>query len=690
MTGQSENLLTSLWESERSSKMDPVEELVYASNLLGSDKRITNFGGGNTSSKVTMPDPLTGQDNEVLWVKGSGGDLGSAGRTSFASLYQSRVLELERLAGARGLHEDDIVDLYRHCVFGLNPTACSIDTPLHAYVPFRAVSHMHSDAVIAIAASKDAERLNQEVWQGEMGLLPWKRPGFELGLMLRDLIQENPGIKGALMQNHGFICWADDWKECYELTLRLINRAQEFIDSRSVGVSPFGAARPSQASVEPRSFLIGFLPRLRGKVMFEGKRLVTNVDTSPEVLEFLASEKAEVLTRLGTSCPDHFLRTKIRPLVFRPGEDLDASLATFRDDYAAYYGRCRRPNSPAMRNPNPSVVLVPGVGMVSLGKNAQEAQVTGDFYRNAIRVMKGAETVSEYVSLPEQEAFDIEYWLLEEAKLKRQPAENDLSRQVAIVSGAAQGIGRSVARVLTDLGACVVLLDRDETKLGETVSELGSKAKGAVKGIVCDVTDQSALDRAFEEAVLAYGGIDIAVVNAGNARRGTVADTDPADYRLLSDLLMTAYFDTMARSVRLMKLQGTGGAIVVVGSKNGVAVGSNAALYSAAKAFELHLMRSVAVDHAKDGIRCNAVNPDAVVIGSGIWNDEWRAQTAANLGIRPDEIEGYYRNRTMLKVDVTPDDVADAVGWLANDKRSSRTTGCVVTVDGGNREGFLR
>ncbi|MBS1713314.1 MAG: bifunctional rhamnulose-1-phosphate aldolase/short-chain dehydrogenase [Armatimonadetes bacterium] len=690
MTGQSESLLTSLWDSGTSQRTDPVEELVYASNLLGSDKRVTNFGGGNTSSKITMPDPLTGEDTEVLWVKGSGGDLGSASRANFASLYLDKVLDLERVTQERGLHEDDVIDLYRHCVFGLNPTACSIDTPLHAYVPFRAVSHMHSDAVIAIAASQDAERLNQEIWQGEMGFLSWKRPGFDLGLMLRDLIRDNPGIKGALMQSHGFICWADDWQECYELTIRLINRAQEYIDSKSVGAEPFGARVEVETATDPRSFLAGFLPRLRGLVMFEGKRLVTNVDQSEEVLDFLSSEKSGALSKLGTSCPDHFLRTKIRPLVYRQGDDLEAALAEFRKDYAAYYERCRRPGSPAMRNPNPSIVLVPGVGMVALGKNPQEAQVTGEFYRNAIRVMKGAETVSEYVSLPEQEAFDIEYWLLEEAKLKRQPPESDLSRQVAVVTGAAQGIGKSVARSLTALGACVVLVDRDEAKLEQAVNDLGTKAKGSVKGVVCDVTDEAALDRAFTESVLAFGGVDIVIVNAGNARRGTVADTDPGDYKLLSDLLMTAYFETMSRAVRMMKHQGTGGSIVVVGSKNGVAVGSNAALYSAAKAFELHLMRSVAVDHAKDGIRCNAVNPDAVVIGSGIWNDEWRAQTAANLGIRPDEIEAYYRNRTMLKVDVTPDDVAGAVAWLANDKASSRTTGCVITVDGGNREGFLR
>lgn len=689
MVGQADSLLTSLWNDEVARGLDPVEELVYASNLLGSDKRITNFGGGNTSSKIVMPDPMTGESTEVLWVKGSGGDLGTATRANFASLYQDRVLAIENLVQQRGISEDEVVPLYNHCVFGLNPTACSIDTPLHAYVPFQAVSHMHSDAVIAIAASADSERLNQEVWKGEMGFLPWKRPGFDLGIMLRDLIKAQPSIKGALMQSHGFICWADTWKECYELTLRFINQAQEYLDSQSK--EPFGAQVAEAKQGDAAEFWTEFLPKLRGKAMFGGLRLIAQTDSSDEVLDFLSRDKMQRLAGLGTSCPDHFLRTKIRPMVFRRGDDLDQALTDFRDNYAAYYERCKRSDSPAMRNPNPSVVLVPGVGMVALGKTPQEARVTGEFYRNAIRVMKGAEGVSTYTALPEQEAFDIEYWLLEEAKLKRMPPEKELSRQIAIVTGAAQGIGKATAQKLAELGACVVLVDYNAEKLDLAVQEVSKFGQpGGVIGVQADVTDPAALQSAFDKTVLAYGGIDIIVVNAGNARRGTVANTSAEDYKLLNDLLMKAYFDTIGNAVNLLVEQGTGGAIVVVGSKNGVAVGSNAALYSAAKAFELHLMRSVAVDHAKDGIRCNGVNPDAVVIGSGIWNDEWRRQTASSLGIHPEDIEAHYRNRTMLKVDVTPSDVAEAIVWLASEKRSSRTTGCVITVDGGNREGFLR
>lgn len=683
------NTLPNLWEKTRAANMDDPDQLVYASNLLGSDPRITNFGGGNTSVKTVQPDPLTGEEVSVMWVKGSGGDLGSSKKDGFASLYLDRVLALEALSKQKGLHEDDIVGLYNHCVFDLNPRACSIDTPLHAFVPFKAVSHMHADAVIAIAASEDAVALTQEIWQGEMGYLPWKRPGFELGLMLRDLIRDNPGIKGALMGSHGFINWADTWEECYADTVRMINQAQEFIDRK--GGSAFGAeVRPSRLD-DAGGALLKLLPQLRGKSMFNGLRLVANVDQSEEVLDFLSREKMAALAALGTSCPDHFLRTKIRPMVLEPGADLDTALASFRDEYAKYYNRCKHGDSPAMRNPNPSVVLVPGIGMVSLGKNPTEARVTGEFYRNAIRVMKGAETVSRYTSLPEQEAFDIEYWLLEEAKLKRQPPEKEMSRQVALVTGAAQGIGRATAMRLASLGACVVMLDINEEKLDEAKAEVAAASnKESVIAVKCDVTDGPSLQAAFDSAVMAYGGIDVCVVNAGNARRGTVANTSDADYAFLRDLLVDAYFQTMAHATRLLIEQGTGGSIVVIGSKNGTAVGSNAALYSAAKAFELHLMRCTATDMAKHKIRCNAVNPDAVVQGSGIWNDAWRTQTAASLGIQPDEVEDYYKDRTLLKEHVRPVDIAEAVAWLASEARSSRTTGCTITVDGGNREGFVR
>lgn len=683
--------IKSAWSPDHAPK-DPVDLLVYASNLLGSDPRITNFGGGNTSSKIEMLDPLTGETVEVLWVKGSGGDLGSAKRGGFASLYQNKVLGLEARFRSLSMHEDDIVPLYPQCTFNLNPAAPSIDTPLHAFVPFAAVSHMHSDSVIAVAAALDSEELTKEIFGEEMGFLPWKRPGFELGLMLQDLIRANPVIKGAIMQSHGFICWADTWEECYNLTLKFINQASAFIESQRSQTHAFGDVVRQDHS-EPEAILTRLLPELRGKVAYNGQRLIAHIDRSEAVLDFLRREKMPALAQLGTSCPDHFLRTKIRPLVIDPEcSDLDGALHEFRSHYQGYYDRCKLSDSPAIRNPNPSIVLIPGVGMVSFGKNALEARVTGQFYKNAIAVMEGAETLTQYTALPEQEAFNIEYWQLEEAKLRRMPPEKELSRQVAIITGAASGIGRATATKMAALGACVVLLDINEAALASALPEVqaASGVPGSVVAIPCDVTDTSAIQEAMKVAILSFGGVDIVVVNAGNARRGNVTDTSPEDYAFLSDLLMKAYFETLGNAVKVMVDQGTGGSCVLVASKNGVAAGSNAALYSAAKAFELHLMRVTAADFAKHNIRCNAVNPDGVVTGSAIWSDEWKQQTAAALGIAPEELVDHYAKRSLLGTVVTPDDCAEAICWLASEARSSRTTGCTITVDGGNKEGFLR
>lgn len=689
--------IPNLWSLDEAPQ-DPVDELVYASRLLGSDLRITNFGGGNTSVKVPHSDPLTGKEVEVLWVKGSGGDLGSSTRANYASLYLEKVLSLEGKVEREGLHEDDVVGLYNHCVFNLNPTACSIDTPLHAFVPYRAVSHMHSDSVIAIAAAADSAKISQEIWGDEMAILPWKRPGFELGLQLRDLIRANPNAKGALMLSHGFICWADTWEQCYGLTLRMINQAAEYIEKNGKP-DPFGATVRATRVDDSRRAWLGLLPTLRGKVSFQGQKLVAQTDESEVVRDYLSRSEMERLAAMGTSCPDHFLRTKIRPLVLTEaferddlGAYLDAKLGEFRQQYSDYYTRCKHEDSPAMRNPNPSVVLVPGLGMVSFGKNVQEAKVTGQFYRNAIEVMRGAEAVSKYTALPEQEAFDIEYWLLEEAKLRRQPPEKELSRCIAIITGGAQGIGLATAKRLAADGACVAILDINAEKLVEAEIEINKVAatKGAVLAARCDVTSDAEVTKAMEETILKFGGIDICVACAGNARRGTVADTTDADYEFQSNLLMKAYFLALRSASQTMIEQGTGGSLIVVASKNGVAVGGNAAVYSAAKAFELHLMRCTASDLAKHQIRCNAINPDAVLQGSGIWSDAWKEQTAKTLGISVDDLPEYYRKRSMLGRSVTPEDCAEAIAWLASERRSSRTTGCVIPVDGGVKEGFLR
>lgn len=686
--------LPRLWDTAHAQKLDPVDLLVYASNLLGSDPRITNFGGGNTSAKVSMPDPLSGQMREVLWVKGSGGDLGSAKRSSFASLYMDRFMDIVGLYQRGTESEDSAVALYAQATFGQNPAAASIDTPLHGLIPHAAVSHLHSDAIIAIAASKDAKELTQKVFGGRLAFLPWKRPGLALGVQLKELYDSHPGIDGAIMESHGYICWADDWERCYELSLELIDLAQGYIDSK-ISAHPFGSRIREPRHESSEGLLRRLLPIVRGLAMHDGLRLIANTNASEPVLEFLAREKSAQLIPLGTSCPDHFLRTKIRPLVLDAEDSAKAiaeKMSHFRKEYDAYYERCKVKDSPPLRNPNPSIVLIPGVGMISLGKNAQEARVTGEFYRNAIAVMHGAEAVSSYVALPEQEAFNIEYWLLEEAKLRRMPAEREFSRTVTVVTGGAQGIGRATAMRIAREGGCVALFDIAEDRLMQTQLEIDQIAanKDSVLAVRCDVTDTSQLHESFGRVVDRFGGLDLLVVSAGNARRGTVIDTSAEDFEFMEKLLIKAYFDSISEACKIMIDQGTGGAIVVVASKNGTAVGQNAAMYSAAKAFELHLMRTVAADMAKYGIRCNAINPDAVLEGSGIWNDKWRNETAALLGIPPEELQEHYKKRTMLGRTVSADDCAEAIAWLLDEARSSRTTGCVIPVDGGIREGFLR
>lgn len=691
-----DHLVPSLWNSAQA-PTDEVDLLVYASNLLGSDPRITNFGGGNTSSKIRMRDPLSGEEVEVLWVKGSGGDLGTAKRGGFASLYLDKVLGLEARTKA-GLHEDDVVALYKHCVFDGNPAAPSIDTPLHAFVPFKAVSHMHSDAVIAIAASADAESLMHEIYQGEMGYLPWKRPGFDLGLMLRDLIAANPGINSALMGQHGFINWADDWEECYDLTLRLLNRAAEFIAKRRT-VHPFGEVRFARRD-DGRQVLVDLLPSLRGKCAFQGQRLIAKIDTSEPVLEFLEREKRDALAALGTSCPDHFLRTKIRPLIWNVGDNLDAKLAEFRQGYAQYYERCKHPDSPAMRNPNPSIVLIPGVGMVALGKNATEARVSGEFYRNAIEVMKGAETVSRYIALPEQEAFNIEYWLLEEAKLKRQPPEKEMSRRIALVVGAGPGIGRATAERLLDQGAVVAVADVQAAMVEEAVQDLGGRyGKENVIGVQMDITDRDSVRKAIEEIVLAYGGLDvlvnIAAVFIPPSPEGRLTDDQ---WRKTYEINVVGSYIVTDEAARVMKAQGTPASIVLVSSANAVVAKKGSLAYDTSKSAVNHLVRELAVELAPN-VRVNAVAPATVVAGSQMFPRDRVIASLTKYAIPfqesmsdeelRDALAGFYAQRTLLKQAVTPGKVADAAYLLASD-RLSQTTGQVIAVDAGLVEAFLR
>lgn len=692
-------LLANRWDDAKAKGMSESEKLLYRSNLLGSDKRITNYGGGNTSAKVMEKDPLTGAAVEVLWVKGSGGDVGSIKMDGFATLYMDKLRALKGLY--RGVaYEDEMVGYLPHCTFNLNPRAASIDTPLHAYVPKRHVDHMHPDAIIAIAASKNSKALTQEIFGGEIGWLPWKRPGYELGLWLEEFCKENPSAKGVVLESHGLFTWADDAKDCYELTLRVIQQAMDWFAERTAGIAAFGgAAHASLPAQERRAVAARLMPAIRGMVSGQ-QPMVGHFDDSDAVLEFVNARNMKPLAALGTSCPDHFLRTKIRPLVvdFDPDKadverslaSLDAAVAAYRNDYAAYYDRCKRPGSPALRDPNAVVYLVPGVGMLTFARDKATARISGEFYVNAINVMRGASSVSTYVGLPEQEAFDIEYWLLEEAKLQRMPKPKSLAGRVALVTGGAGGIGSATAERYLAEGACVMLADIDEKALGDTGAALAKRhGKDVVRTFAMNVTDENAVAAAFAEAAVEFGGLDILVSNAGIASSAPVEETSLALWNKNMDILSTGYFLVSREAFRLMRGQKMGGSIVFVASKNGLAASPNASAYCTAKASEIHLARCLALEGAEAGIRVNVVNPDAVLRGSKIWSGEWLDQRASTYKTDKDGLEEMYRQRSMLKRSVYPEDIAEAAYFFASD-RSAKSTGNILNVDAGNVQAFTR
>ena len=694
------------WDDAHAARLSPAELLLYRSNLLGSDKRITNFGGGNTSAKLQEKDPLTGQEVEVLWVKGSGGDLGTMKLDGLSTLYMEKFRALEKFYAGKD-SDSTLVPLYAHCAFNLNPRAASIDTPLHGLVDRAHVDHMHPDALIAIAASADSKKLTEEIFGGEIGWLPWIRPGYELGLELRELTQKNPRLKGAVLEAHGLFTWADTSKACYENTLDIINRATAWLATNSRGKRPFGAATTPALTIDRRrEIAASIMPVIRGTISANVREdsaappKVGHFDDGETVLDFVGGEKLAGLAALGTSCPDHFLRTKIWPLVlpFDPARDTVEQLAArivpaieaYRERYAGYYERCKRPGSPAMRDPNPVVYLVPGVGMITFAADKATARIAGEFYVNAINVMRGAASVSNYRGLPEQEAFDIEYWDLEEAKLQRMPRPKALAGRVALITGGAGGIGLATARRLMDEGACVLICDIDREALAGAESELRKKYGGdVVASAWVDVTREDAVIAGFRDSAWKFGGVDICISNAGIASAAPVEETTLALWQKNMDILSTGYFLIARQAFKLFKSQGIGGSIVFIGSKNALAASPGAAAYCTAKAAELHLARCLALEGAPLGIRVNVVNPDAVLRGSRIWQGEWAQQRAAQYKKSVDELESVYRERSLLKRSVFPEDVAEAVAFFASE-RSAKSTGNIVNVDAGNAGAFTR
>ncbi|MER9487153.1 bifunctional rhamnulose-1-phosphate aldolase/short-chain dehydrogenase [Mesorhizobium sp. M0563] len=691
--------LANLWDDAKAQAMSEPERLVYRSNVLGSDKRVTNYGGGNTSSKIWQNDPLTGQSVEVLWVKGSGGDSASIKLDGFATLYMDKLRALKGLY--RGLeHEDEMVGYLPHCTFNLNPRAASIDTPLHAFVPKPYVDHMHPDAIIAIAAAKDSQALTKEIFGDTIGWLPWKRPGFELGLWLEKFCLENPEAKGVVLASHGLFSWGDTPKECYETTISVINQAIDWFERKSQGKPIFGGEIVKSLDAPARRAVAAkLMPRIRGLISEKSHKL-GHFDDSPAVLEFVNSRDLRPLAALGTSCPDHFLRTKIRPLVieFEPrNPDVDAVIARLVDDvaeyrvgYQAYYNRCKHADSPPVRDPNAVVYLMPGVGMFTFAGDKATARISGEFYVNAINVMRGASTVSTYVGLPDQEAFDIEYWLLEQAKLQRLPKPKALAGQIALVTGGAGGIGRATANRLLREGACVVLADIDEAALASANDELAKAyGKDFVRPVVINVTSEDQVISGFAETAVEFGGIDILVSNAGLASSAPIEDTTLALWNKNMDILSTGYFLVSREAFRLFRTQKIGGNVVFVASKNGLAASPNAAAYCTAKAAEIHLARCLALEGAEAQIRVNVVNPDAVLRGSKIWTGEWKEQRAAAYKMSTDDLEEHYRSRSMLKRSVFPEDIAEAIYFFASDM-SAKSTGNIINVDAGNAQSFTR
>jgi rhamnulose-1-phosphate aldolase/alcohol dehydrogenase len=693
-----------LWNESEAKKIehDEVALLIYRSNLLGADLRLTNYGGGNTSCKVISKDPLTGTETEVMWIKGSGGDLGTLKKSGLAALYVDRLRSLTNVY--RGIaHEDEMVELFNHCIFDLSSKAPSIDTPLHGFLPFKHIDHLHPDAAIAIAASKDGEKITKELFKGTIGWVGWQKPGFDLGLQLKNCLDENPGIRGIMLGSHGLFTWGDTAYESYINTLEVIEQCAEYLESNIAKKSPvFGGAKISAESPEKRKEQAAILaPVLRG-LCSTHTRMIGHFTDDARVLEFINSNDLNRLAPLGTSCPDHFLRTKISPLVLplQPLEDLndanavkaklENSFSAYREMYAEYYNTCKHPNSPAIRNANPVVLLYPGIGMFTFAKDKQTARVASEFYINAINVMKGAEAISTYTSLPRQEAFNIEYWLLEEAKLQRMPKPKALTGKIALVTGSAGGIGKAIAKKFAEEGACVILNDNDEGRLAAGAIEFEAKfSKDTFTTAVIDVTKKDTIDKAFAHAALYFGGIDIVVNNAGISISKPLEEHSEQDWDLLYDILVKGQFLITQAGVKTMRKQGVGGDVINIVSKNALVSGPNNAGYGSAKAAQLHLSRLNAAELGGDKIRVNTVNPDAVISDSKIWAGAWAEGRAKAYGITVEELPSFYAKRTLLNEIILPDDIANAcfalTGGLLN-----KSTGNVINVDGGVAAGFVR
>jgi rhamnulose-1-phosphate aldolase/alcohol dehydrogenase len=698
------NHVSYLWDEKKAAELkgDEVGLLIYRSNLLGADLRLTNYGGGNTSCKAMAKDPLTGKETEVMWVKGSGGDIGTLKRSGLAALYVDRLQSLQGVY--KGLQfEDEMVELFNHCIYDLNSKAPSIDTPLHGFLPYKHIDHLHPDAAIAIAAAKDGKRITMELFNGTVGWVDWQRPGFDLGLKLRECIEETPGIRGIMLGSHGLFTWGETAYESYINTLEVVEQCAAYLEENYGKRKPvFGGSKIKSLEKQERLQQAAILaPVLRGFCSSHA-RMIGHFTDDERVLEYINSKDLDKLAPMGTSCPDHFLRTKISPLVLelKPDENLSDLKALkekltpafegYRKMYKKYYEKCKHANSPAMRDPNPVVILFPGIGMFTFAKDKQTARVAAEFYINAINVMKGAEAVSEYTSLPRQEAFNIEYWLLEEAKLQRMPKPKPLSGKIALITGSAGGIGKAIAKKFADEGACVVISDNDPDRLKEADEEFKKLyGKDAYTYALLDVTDAGNITQAMKTCALAFGGLDIVVNNAGLSISKSLPEHSEKDWDLLYDVLVKGQFLVTQGAVNVMQKQQLGGDILNIVSKNALVSGPNNAGYGSAKAAQLQLSRLNAAELGADKIRVNVVNPDAVIADSKIWAGGWANGRAKAYGVKVEELPEFYAKRTLLNEIILPEDIANAcfafVGGLLR-----KSTGNMLNVDGGVAMAFPR
>ena len=691
-----------LWDEKVASSLagDEVALLIYRSNLLGADLRLTNYGGGNTSCKAMAPDPVTGKSVEVMWVKGSGGDLGTLKASGLAALYVERLRDLKNVY--KGIAtEDRMVELFNYCIFDLQSKAPSIDTPLHGFLPFKHIDHLHPDAAIAIAASKDGRKITAELFKGTIGWVDWQRPGFDLGLKLKECLDTNPGIRGIMLGSHGLFTWGDTAYESYINTLEVIETCAKYLEDNAKNPAFGGQIKESLPQEKRLENAASLAPVLRGFCSSQ-TRMIGHFTDDPRVLEFVNSKDLARLAPMGTSCPDHFLRTKISPLILTPEAVSDISntksvkeklvplFENYRKMYADYYNTCKHPDSPAMRDPNPVVILYPGVGMFTFAKDKQTARVAAEFYINAINVMKGAEAISSYTSLPRQEAFNIEYWLLEEAKLQRMPKAKPLSGRIALVTGSAGGIGKAIAKIFADEGACVVINDNDKNRLEKADKDF-SQIYGQDKFIseILDVTNMDTIHHCMYSSCLAFGGLDIVVNCAGLSISKPIEEHTEKDWDLLYDVLVKGQFLVTVAGVEIMRKQSLGGDVINIVSKNALVSGPNNAAYGSAKAAQLHLSRLNAAELGADKIRVNVVNPDAVISDSKIWEGDWAAGRAKAYGISVKELPEFYAKRTLLNEIILPKDIANAcfalVGGLLD-----KSTGNVLNVDGGVAMAFVR